>query len=228
MLERLASLVRRYVPAHFRTRRIGGWAILAVLVCGGLFYEFGGSIWRGSHASHVALEPADNVRGNANARIDIVEYTALDCVECARFEKDVFRPLLSRYVDTGLAKFTLKTFAPDDAARDAAAIARCVRQDDYFAFVDLLFRRRNVWAESGDPQQGLVQLAGLAGLPPDRAEACLADGAIMKDIVATTEQARSLYGMTTVPILVINGQAFRGALDWQDLQGYLDRIISRH
>jgi protein-disulfide isomerase len=228
MLGHLASLVRQCMPARVRSRRAIGLVVVTILLFGGLFYKFGGSSWHASPVAHVTLEPAGNVRGSPGARIEIVEYTALDCLDCARFEKDVFRQLVSRYVDTGLAKFTLRNFASNDAAREAAAIARCVRQDDYFAFIDLLFRRRYLWTANDAPHHGLLRLAGLAGLSPDKAEACLADSEIMRNINSTTEQARNLYGMATVPILVINGQVLHGPLDWPDVQQYLDRVTSRH
>jgi len=178
--------------------------------------------------AHVLLQPPGNERGLRNATVTIVEFASLDCHDCLRFEEQIFPKLMYAYIDSGRVRFVFKSVAPDALALSAAALARCARQDDFFAFVDLMLRQRARWANAPDPEKGLVQLAEATGMPPDRARDCLADSNVLQPIDQTTREARSLYATTDSFVLVIDGRPYRGALTWPNVSNAVDEALARH
>ncbi len=89
--------------------------------------------------------PTDRTLGNPNAKVVLIEYAAPSCPVCADFNAQTFPQLKANYIDTGKV-FTSSASFPlraDDGA--AEKIARCLPEDKYFSFIDLLFRNQPKW-----------------------------------------------------------------------------------
>ncbi len=182
-------------------------------------------------AQNVELFPFDHVMGSANAPIMLVEYAAPSCPHCARFNQDVFPQLKRSYIDTGKVRYVLRVFpiSPVDGA--AEGIATCLPADNYFAFIDLLFRNQKQW----DPEYGvtdvhgaLVSLGGRAGLSADKVDRCIGDKASADRINKIAEDGVTKYSIRATPTLVINGVAQpAGFIPWPTLQATLETVLSR-
>ena len=152
-------------------------AVVALLVagCDSGFVDVGGQT--------VELKADDMVHGKADAPITIVEYASLTCPHCAAFNKDVVPELTRDYIDTGKVKLVFREFPLNDIDRMASSVARCFSADQYFSFIALLFANEPNWIKDfdgngmtyGDIIEGLAQMAGQAGMPRERVEACTTD-----------------------------------------------------
>ena len=58
--------------------------------------------------------------------------------------------LRKNYIDTGKLKLIFREYPLDGAARMAAAVARCLSGDQYFSFIDMLFRTQMNWIKDFD------------------------------------------------------------------------------
>ena len=82
------------------------------------------------------------------------------CVpHCAHFNADVIPHLNSNYIDTGKVYYVFRVFPIGAADVPAEALARCQPADNYFQFIDLLFRNQAKW----DPENGVTDVHAASG-----------------------------------------------------------------
>jgi protein-disulfide isomerase len=196
-------------------------AVLAVLVlaAGGL----GAWLWMGNESSPAAAEASsggytltatDRTIGNKKAKAVFIEYAAPSCPHCSAFNDQVFPTLKANYIDTGKMLYVFRVFPlrPDDGA--AEKIARCLPEDKYFSFIDLLFRNQPLWdVEFGvtDVHGGLVRLGRMAGLSAEQVDKCIDNSAEDDRINAVAAEGERRYGVNSTPTLILNGNKIGNA-----------------
>ena len=169
-----------------------------------------------------AEELAEQVLGDPAAPVTIIEYASLTCPHCAAFHEETLPALKERYIDTGKAKLVMRDFPLDQSALLAAALAHCAGPDRYFAFIDALFGNQAQWARAADPKEALLQLAQLGGLPRDKAEACLADEALLDAILQERLDGQNEYAINSTPSFVIDGEKLEGSHGIEDFAAVID------
>ena len=84
----------------------------------------------------------DEVRGDPNAPVTLLEYSDFTCGYCEKFFHETFPRLLTRYIDTGKVRFVYRDFprSPSGPALHSAMAARCAGdQNAYWPMHDRLF-----------------------------------------------------------------------------------------
>lgn len=164
------------------------------------------------------MKPGDlpeNVIGNADAPITIIEYSSMTCPHCAAFHKDVLGQIKAKYIDTGKVKYIIREFPLDDVAAAAAMLARCVEPAKYYDFVDMLYHKQEDWAYKDKPMPELQKLAKTAGFTDDRFKQCTTDEKTFNYINWVRERANKTFGVKATPSFFINGKRIRGAATLQ-------------
>ncbi len=157
------------------------------------------------------LVPTDRTLGNKNSKVVLIEYFAPSCPVCAAFSVSGFPQIKARYIDTGKIYYVMRVFPlrPDDGA--AEKIARCLPEDKYLSFIDLLFKNQPKWdVEYGvqSPEgvhDGLVLLGRIAGMSRDQVDQCIANKAEDDRINKVATEGESRYSITGTPTFVLNG-----------------------
>jgi len=88
------------------------------------------------------LRADDEVRGDPNAPVTLLEYSDFTCGFCEKFFHETFPRLLTRYIDTGKVRFVYRDFprSPSGPALHSALAARCAGdQQAYWPMHDRLF-----------------------------------------------------------------------------------------
>lgn len=152
----------------------------------------------------------ERVLGDPEAPVTIIEYSSLTCPHCAAFHTDTLPAIRERFIETGQAKVVYRDFPLDENALNAAVIAHCAGDERYFAFIEAMFASQARWARSSDPRESLLQLAGLGGMPRERAEACLADEAMQDAVLQMRLDGQAEYDVSSTPTFVINGEVVSG------------------
>jgi protein-disulfide isomerase len=184
----------------------------------------------GSNPGYVLL-PTDKALGNPKAKLVLIEYGAPSCPVCAAFNANTFDQFKKAYVDTGKVYYVFRVFnlRPDDAA--AEKIARCLPEDKYFSFIDLLFRNQPLWdVEFGvtDVHGGLVRLGRMAGLSADQVDKCIDNKTEDDRINKVQTEAESRYSINSTPTFIVNGNNIgTGALSFEQLSQSLDAEIAK-
>ncbi len=154
----------------------------------------------------LTVHPELGVRavGDENAPVKIQEFFSLTCNHCAAFHTGTYQELKKKYIDTGKVYFVYEEFPLNGPALYGSMIARCLPEDRYAGFIDLLLRNQDKWAFSGDFKASLKQNAALVGMSEEEFEACFNDKDLQKAIGANIQEASEAWGVSSTPSFVIN------------------------
>jgi protein-disulfide isomerase len=204
---------------------VGLIALLALSACG---QNSGGSA--AGTPGKLEIVSSDRTLGDPKAPIQFVEYAAPSCPHCAHFNETVFPMLKRDYIDKGKVFYIFRVFPIGAQDIPAEALARCMPKDSYFAFIDLLFRQQQLWdPEYGitNVQAGLVEVANVAGMPQDRALACMQNKAEADRINKSAQEAVDKFKLNSTPSFVVNGELRQIAAEQDSMRKFLDALLSK-
>jgi protein-disulfide isomerase len=211
--------------------------LVVLVAAGAIAWYFIGASSDSATAATVGSGPGytltkhDRTMGNPKAPVVLIEYAAPSCPVCAHFNEATFPQFKQNYVDTGKVYYVLRIFPlrSDDGA--AEKIARCLPEDKYFSFIDLLFRNQPLWdVEFGvtDVHGGLVRLGRMAGLSVDQVDKCIENKAEDDRINKVQTEAESHYSINATPTFLLNGNNIgSGALPFEQLSQSLDAELAK-
>jgi len=185
----------------------------------------------GSDKFGVTLTARDRTQGSPKAPILMVEYAAPTCPVCAAFDMQIFPLLKKKYIDTGKVYYVFRVFPLSSVDVAAESIARCLPAENYFAFIDLLYRNQPKWDPDGhdipDVHGALVQMAGFAGIGAQEVDTCIANQSEATTITQVAQDGQTKYGINATPSFVINGEMRVGVGTWDDWQDYLNKLLAK-
>ena len=158
--------------------------------------------------------PTDRVFGDRDAPVTIFEFSSMTCPHCATFHVETLPELKRELIDTGQANLVIRHFPLDQLAMNAAMIAECVPEAQYYPFIDILYTSQQSWVSADNPLQAVLQTAMLAGAPRNDLEDCLQDEAVSTAVLSTRLRAQSELGVESTPTFFVGGEMIRGT------QGY--------
>jgi protein-disulfide isomerase len=211
--------------------------VVLIALGGGAWYFLGGSGSAGVDTTTVAsgtnytLTSHDRTMGNPKAPVVLIEYAAPSCPVCAHFNSDTFPLLKQNYIDTGKVYYVFRVFPlrGDDGA--AEKIARCLPEDKYFPFIDLLFRNQPKWdVEYGvtDVHGGLVLLGRIAGMSADQVDKCIANTSEDDIINKVAQDGDAKYSIQGTPTIVVDGvSAGSHFFSYDEIKKILDTALAK-
>ena len=152
----------------------------------------------------VTAAMSERVMGSADAPVVIREHSSFTCGHCGDFHKNVFDQIKTEYIDTGKVRLIFTDFPLNGPALHASMIARCLPQDRYFDFVDLLFKTQDKWAYETNYLTYLRQNSALAGLSNDEFDACLMNDELKQGVTNAMREAQQKYSINSTPTFVFN------------------------
>jgi protein-disulfide isomerase len=184
--------------------------------------------------------------GNPNAPVKLVEFASMTCPACAKFS-EASPALVNNYVKTGRVSYELRNYVRDPIDLAASLLARCGGPTPFFKLTDQMFASQKEFfdglqsmspaeqqqLQTLPPQQvvpligqktGLVQFAQMRGIPPEKAQQCLADQNEIQRLVDMTNQANQLQVQGT-PSFLINGELLQNAAGWEALEPELKKAL---
>jgi len=180
--------------------------VFAVLALMGLLVAGTPLVMGHAHADTTARPASlpNHVLGDPKAPITVQEFVSLTCPHCADYYLNVLPKLKEKYIDTGKVRFILRDFPRDGADLKAFTLAQCMPEEEFFPFVEVLFKNQMSWATLPDPEKTLIQYAQLGGLGTDKAKACIKDTKLQDALVAGRDEAEKKYNIQATPSFVIN------------------------
>jgi len=214
---------------------LAGLVALAVVVMGvAAYYVFfassGSDAVPSSGPMGIVLTKADRTLGSPKAPLTVLEYAAPTCPHCAHFEMDIFPQFKQQYIDSGKVFFVFRVFPLNAVDVAAESMARCLPEDNYFQFLDLLYRNQPKWDPEYQPPDvhaGLVEMGRIAGMSAQQVDGCIANQAESKRIQDVGTDAQTKYGINGTPSFVVNGQMHGPFEDFQELKSFIDPMLSK-
>lgn len=190
-----------------------------------------------STAPGLALDTRDMpFKGNAGAKVILVEYFDYECPYCAGFFEESVPELSTHYIDTGKIKFVARDFpleANHSFALRASEAAHCANdQEKFWPMHDELMGNSDAL-----DRKNLSVYAQDIGLDVARFDKCVDSGKYAAD-VKTSEQEGSKLGVQGTPTFFLgvvgpdgksltSVQRFDGAVEYTKLKGAIDRLIAQ-
>jgi len=172
-------------------------------------------------------KPDDRILGKPDAPITIFEYASLTCPHCADFDQNMLPKLKGEWIDTGKARLIFRDFPLDQAAVRAAVLARCAPPDQFYAFVDALFRSQRNWGVSSNVDEALGKLAKVSGMSDEQFAACMKDEAVQKRVLDSRLEAEQQYKVESTPTFFINGVRVVGVQPYPEFEKVLNQAASK-
>ena len=150
----------------------------------------------------------DNVMGDVNAKVTIVEYASMTCPHCKAFHETILPGIKEKYIETGKAKYILRPFPFDGDRRGEAAfmLAKCAPNGNYYAMIDALFATQSVWAGKGNPVPELLRLSKLSGMTEAEFKACLGNQDLLTKMIQGRNKAVKDFSVQATPTVFVNGE----------------------
>ena len=169
----------------------------------------------------------DRSIGDPNAPITMIEYASVTCPACANFHAIVYPELKEEYIDTGKVHFIFREFPtpPVDRAYAGFMLARCMPEDRYFGFIDVLFKQQAVWVSAQDSASELLKIGRMGGMTAEQFNACMQDQEEIERIEQVVEDGQNVFGISATPTFVINGTTYAGR-SFEDFKQVLDPLLA--
>lgn len=161
--------------------------------------------------SLLEIQPEDRVLGDPDAPVTIFEFASLTCPHCAAFHTDTLPELKQELIDTGMANLVMRHFPLDQLAMQAAMVADCVPDAQYYPFLNVLFDTQADWTSAENPLQAVLQTAMLAGAPRAELTACLEDEAVQTSVLSVRLRAQGELNVASTPTFFVGDTMLRGA-----------------
>ena len=166
--------------------------------------------------------------GDPNAPVQIQEFFSLTCNHCATFHEGAFQELKSKYIDTGKVYYVFEEFPLNGPALYGSMVARCLPEERYEGFIDLLLKNQDSWAFGGDFKNSLKQNAKLAGMSDEEFEACFTNKALQADVAQNVKEASEVWKISSTPSFVLNKgeRIMRGGASIKDFDAVISELMS--
>ncbi len=226
-----------------KTLLYGVLALVAVVAIGAIGYftimpHHSDALAGGAESVKMDLKPTDRIRGKKDAPITIIEYASMTCPHCAEFEHETLPKVIKDYIDTGKVRMIFREFPLDGAARLASALARCVPEDNYYSFIDLLFLNQDKWwgkfFQGGNQQvtkesveDSLAEMARFAGMTHDQAVMCMEDKKNLDVVDANYNEGQTTYKVDSTPTFFVNGVVHKGEWPYDQMDAYLKKLVKK-
>lgn len=171
----------------------------------------------------------DYFLGNPDAHLTVYVFSSFDCPACSRFHITTLPQIEEQYIKTNQVKLVFKNFPLKKTGLSAALLARCLKEEQYYAFVDTLMHKQNQFLYSKNALELLKDYALNFGLTPSEINSCLADEELAAKIIEIKQKAIEKYEINSTPTIIIEDQkgSFHkmiGAQSFKELAKIIDSM----
>jgi len=209
--------------------------VIVLIAAAGIgYYLTNGSSTDAAGGAGYELVPTDRTLGNRNSKVVLIEYGAPSCPVCAAFNAQTFPQIRAKYIDTGKVFYVFRMFPLRSDDGMAEKIARCLPEDKYLTFIDLLFKNQPKWDVEFGVQSpegvhaGLVQVGRIAGMSAEQVDQCMANKAEDDRINKVASDGEARYGINATPTFILNGVKIgSGNLPFDTVSKLLDAELAK-
>lgn len=187
----------------------------------------------GTNTAVMKIGPRDEILGNPDAPVTLVEYGDYQCPFCTAFFSQTQKQIVDNYVNKGIVRMVFRSFpflGPESVA--AAQAAECAfDQHKLWSYHDALYQSKaDDEAKGGGENDGslnrtlFVSIAGKLGLDMPTFTSCL-DGNKYATEVAQAKTAAGAAGVNSTPSFFVNGTPIIGAQPYAAFSAAIDAAV---
>lgn len=168
---------------------------------------------------------ADQVRGNRESKVVLIEYSDYACPACAANEVIISR-LVSEYRDQVAFVYRHYPLPYHLHSREAAYAAEAAsRQGKFWDLSDVLFAKQGEWAESTDFSVLLSDYVRMIGLDETKLKADMREPTIRAKVENDIKIADEA-GLNHTPSYYLNGIEIDNPVSYEEFKKVLDGVLS--
>lgn len=184
--------------------------------------------------------------GNKNAKVTLVEFSDFECPVCAlmkgspklssefKVQSPDFVPtipkIMEEYVETGKVKYIFYNLPVDrihKSARAAHNAALCANaQNEFKSYSDELYNQREIWVDSNNTNEVLINFASELGLSKSQFKTCINEQTYNTQIDEEIKLAMP-YGVGGTPTYFVNKQILSGLTDYETFSSIIDAELAK-
>jgi protein-disulfide isomerase len=177
------------------------------------------------HLDYLHQLPDDNILGQANAPVTIIEYSSMGCFACAYLHNDVLPAIEENYINTGKVKLIFRHYPLSQNDIKAATLASCAGSDKYYVFIKALFKTQKNWAyKSSNLKRTLERIAKLGGISKEQRHRCFEDKQLESKILESRQTAYEAK-INATPTIIINGNFYNDEISKKRLIKAIDSAL---
>lgn len=172
----------------------------------------------------------ENIKGNPDAKVTLVEYGDFQCPYCQQYEPTI-KQVIEKYNDK--IKFQFRNFPLVNIHPNAFAAARAAEaaavQNKFWEMHDALYAEKNwsTWTEAKDPRPEFNKYAKELGLKVDQFKEDFASKAV-NDAVNADQAEGNKLGITGTPSFFLNGKKIEVANNLADFEKKIDEALAKN
>ncbi len=175
----------------------------------------------------LAAASKPRILGDATAPVKISEHSSFTCGACGMFHQINFKKIKQEYVDTGKAYIVFDDFPRNQYDIKIGSLARCVPEEAYFNYIQLLFETQKDWLKD-DYLNYISQNALLTGVSPEEVESCLNNNDLHRVLAERQKAAQDIHGVKATPTLVINDSiVVSGLTAYEEIKQIIEDQLSK-
>ncbi len=166
----------------------------------------------------------ENVKGNKNGTVTLVEFGDFECPACALMHPYIAK-VMEKYGDS--IRFEFKHFPlpmHPKAIPGAKAAEAAGQQGKFFEFHDILFERQEEWVKSTNPKTFFIKYAGELGLDTEQFKKQLNASLLADRIKEDQSEGRELK-VNATPTFFLNGEKMT-INSYEDLENQIAAAVN--
>ena len=185
-------------------------AIIVIIACIGTWYFHKNQAPKNLHHKVMQIDTRNQPSiGNPNAKVHVVAFEDLKCGNCMRYSTLIFPTIKKKYIDTGVAKYTLINLAFIPGSLPAANAAHCLYTQNktlFFPFVEYIYNHQPAENQNWATIPTLLEFASkIKGANIDELKVCMISGAYDTFIKNNLKIAGKIMDPVATPSVFVNG-----------------------
>lgn len=217
--------------------RIAFWIIIALIIGGTIFavtyfakYRTSSEVTP-SQGGELGVVPAitvnDQIKGNSNAKVTLIEYSDFQCPACATYYP-LLKQISTEYGDK--IAIVYRHFPLRQIHRNAQLAAQAAEaaglQGKFWQMHDLLFTEQQSWSKDIRPEAAFVNYAKKLFLDIDRFESDLKSKAVVEKVNQDYSGGLNA-GVNATPSFALNGTLVQNPGSYAALKEMLDTALAQ-
>lgn len=165
----------------------------------------------------------DNLLGDKNAKISIIEYSSFTCGYCKKLRKKINKIIEEYVYDKKIANYATRLLY-NTKTIPLGAFIQCSRKEDKQKIIDTLFQSNinNI----KNMEEFLIKVSKDFNMNEEYVKNCIYNKEIYQKLIYIQQETKSVFNLKGTPVIIINGVEYPGYKTYQELKEIIDRLIN--
>lgn len=205
--------------------RVKFWTLSLLFIALSAYISASFAITKGETLLSSALSPSDNIQGDPQSKVILIEYSDFQCPACANYAPMV-RDIVEEFKDHmafAYRHFPLESIHKNSLIASYAAQASA-EQGKFWEMHDLLFENQNEWNSLDDPKETFISYAKNLGMDVEKFKQDFESGKIRNKVKNDSNSGKDMK-LTSTPSFFLNGQLINNPRSYEQFRTLIRETV---